>query len=321
MSPQIVVLLLPAGNKAATPSLNALEAQSFQDFVVVPIQLSVPDSTSVSIQHLPSNPSERTHETVTRYLADIQPRYVATLSCSCIPQPAWLSNMLRVLEREYEIGACASQIRLRTEHGERLDSAGMLVARDCFYGRRGHGSAPHEYARNTETLCPNGLAALYRWEMLNDIGGFPPSFPDPGWDLEIGLRARCAGWQSWYAAEAVVYRDNWGDSVPLPEAYIEERARLEACITFLPPVHVLFAPFSTAARHAGSLLPFRRQHTPGTARPPRLGWFVARAHLATALKLPKLLKQRRRVKRRMSERQMQQVLSRHRISVFEAGSQ
>ena len=321
MSPQIVVLLLPAGKTVTTPSLNALEAQIFQDFVVVPIQLSVPDSTSVSIQRLPSNPSEKTHQTVTRYLAATQPQYVATLSCSCIPEPAWLSNALTVLKREYEIGACASQIRVRTEQGDRLDSAGMLVARDCFYGRRGHGSEPAEYARNSETLCPNGLAALYRWEMLNDIGGLPPSFSDPGWDLEIGLRARCAGWQSWYAAEAVVYRNNGADPVQLPEAYLEERARLEACITFLPPVHVLFAPFSTAARHAGSLIPLRRQHVPGIARPVRLGWFVARAHLATAFKLPKLLQQRRRVKRRMSERQMERVLSRHRISVFEAGSQ
>jgi hypothetical protein len=321
MSPQIVVLFLPARNTATTPSLNALEAQNFRDFAVVPIRTSVAGSTSVSIQSLRLDPGEKIHQTVTRYLAAIQPRYVATLSCSCTPQPAWLSSMLRVLEREYEIGACASQIRIRTEQGDRLDSAGMLVARDCFYGRRGHGSAPEEYARNSETLCPSGLAALYRWEMLSDIDGFPPSFPDPGWDLEVGLRARCAGWQSWYAAEGVVYRNNGVDPPQLLEAYLEERGRLEACITFLPPVHLLFAPFSTVARHAGSLIPFRRQNTAGAARPPRFGWFVARAHLATALKLPKLLRQRRRIKRRMSERQMERVLSRHRISVFEAGSQ
>ena len=54
--------------------------------------------------------------------------YVATLNDDAVASPNWMEAMVAALERRPDAGMCASQVRFFGE--ARLDSAGMLVARD-----------------------------------------------------------------------------------------------------------------------------------------------------------------------------------------------
>ena len=54
--------------------------------------------------------------------------YVATLNDDAVADPGWLDALVTALEARPDAGMCASQVRLFGEG--RLDSAGMLVARD-----------------------------------------------------------------------------------------------------------------------------------------------------------------------------------------------
>src|SRR5580698_8204647 len=55
-----------------------------------------------------------------------------------------------------------------------------------------------------KVLWPDGCAAMYRREMLDEIGGFDEDFFAYADDAELGLRARIAGWKCIYIPLAVV---------------------------------------------------------------------------------------------------------------------
>jgi GT2 family glycosyltransferase len=230
--------------------------------------------------------------------------YVATLNDDAVAHPDWLAALVAALAARPDAGMCASQVRLFGE--PRLDSAGMLVARDGSSKQRAHGRLPEDFPVPEEVLMPSGSAALYSRRMLDDIGGFDDSFFLYCEDTDLGLRARWAGWKCLYAPLAVVehhYSHSAGAASPL-KAYYVERNRLFVLVKNFPGRMLLAAPFVACARylwHAwyifqghGSAARFRAA---GNASP-RMLWYVLRAHAALLANLPRLWPQRRRIRRR-----------------------
>ena len=228
--------------------------------------------------------------------------YVATLNDDAVAHPRWLEALVAAIERRPDAGMCASQVRLFGEN--RLDSAGMLVARDGSSKQRGHGRAPEDFPVPEETIFPSGSAALYRRAMLDDIGGFDDHFFLYCEDTDLGLRARWAGWKCLYVPLAVVehhYSHSAGGASPL-KAYFVERNRLFVLAKNFPAGMLLWAPFATAARylwHAwyilegrGSAARFRAQGNAG----PRMAWYVVRAHAALVANGCRLWRQRQAIR-------------------------
>ena len=147
--------------------------------------------------------------------------------------------------------------------------------------------------------------------MLVDVGGFDEACAADGEDLDLGLRARWAGWQSWYAAKAVT-------RYVIPEAntrcqgYFRDRNRLHAVIKNLPLRDLLLVPPAELTRYA-----FAAMRGGGIGTRSQLGWFVVKAHFAIVKELPRLLRARRLMKRRMTAEQMRHALARHRVSLYE----
>ncbi len=237
------------------------------------------------------------------YLASSAP-YVATLNDDAVAEPRWLEALVSAIERRPDAGMCASQVRFFGEH--RLDSAGMLVARDASSKQRGHGRLPEDFPVPEEILFPSGSAALYRRAMLDDIGGFDPRFFLYCEDTDLGLRARWAGWKCLYVPDAVVhhhYSHSAGGASPM-KAYYVERNRLFVLAKNFPARMLLAAPFATLARylwHAGYLL----RNTGAAARfraggnaGPRMAWYVIRAHASLLANARRLWAQRRAIRAR-----------------------
>jgi len=125
--------------------------------------------------------------------------YVATLNDDAVAHPDWLDALVSALESRPDAGMCASQVRLFGE--PRLDSAGMLVARDGSSKQRGHGRRPEDFPVLEEVLLASGSSALYRRSMLEDSGGFDDNFFLYCEDTDLGLRARWAGWKCLYVPQ------------------------------------------------------------------------------------------------------------------------
>jgi len=230
--------------------------------------------------------------------------YLATLNDDAAAHPQWIAALLAAIERRPDAGMCASQVRLFGEH--RLDSAGMLVARDGSSKQRGNGRPPEDFPVGEETLFPSGSAALYRRAMLDAIGAFDSRMFLYCEDTDLGLRARWAGWKCLYVPEAIVehhYSHSAGSASPL-KAYLVERNRLFVLVKNFPAGMLLAAPFATLARYAwhalyllqgrGSAARFRAEGHAG----PKMIWYVVRAHAAALANLPRLWRERQDIRRR-----------------------
>ena len=176
-------------------------------------------------------------------------RYLATLNDDAVAHPGWLEALVRALDRRPDAGMCASQVRLYGEN--RLDSAGMLLARDGSSKQRGHGKAPEDFPVEEEVLLPSGSAAMYRRAMLDEIGGFDERFFLYCEDTDLGLRARWRGWKCLYSPLAVVehhYSHSAGEASPL-KACLVERNRLFVLAKNFPARMLWPAPFAAMARY------------------------------------------------------------------------
>ena len=224
--------------------------------------------------------------------------YVATLNDDAVAHPDWMAAMVEALESRPDVGMCASQVRLFGEPW--LDSAGMLVARDGSSKQRGHGRPPEDFPVQEEVLMPSGSAALYRRQMLEELGGFDDDFFLYCEDTDLGLRARWAGWKCLYVPGAVVehhYSHSAGRASPV-KAYFVERNRLFVLAKNFPGRMLAAAPFVALARyfwHAwyivkgeGSAARFRAEGNAG----PKMLWYVMRAHFALLGNLARLRRQR-----------------------------
>ena len=321
-----------AADSALAECLVSLRAQTFTDFEVIVVDNSSKQVVSGlglaggNVRVIANNTNVGFGAAINQGWRACESPYVATINDDAQAAPEWLAELVKAAERDREIGMVASQVRL---DGERLDSAGMLIAPDGSSKQRGHGGRATDYNRFEDILLPSGSAALFRREMLEDTGGFDDEFFLYCEDTDLGLRARRRGWRAVYAPGAVVthrYSHSAGRASSL-KAYYVERNRLYLLLKNFPARLLWRAPVSSVARYFWHLFYMLRGR--GAASEFAAGsnglllpWLVLRAYGATLLHLPKLLRQRREIARRayMNPRQFARLLTRHCISSREVAA-
>ncbi len=250
-------------------------------------------------------------------------QYLAVLNDDAVADPQWLEEMVKALDGDPRAGMAAARIRL-TGTG-RLDSAGMLIAGDGSSKQRGHGTPADGFAEPGEALLPSGCAALYRREMLDEVGLFEEDFFLYCEDTDLGLRGRWAGWTCVYVPTAVVdhaYSQSSG-AASARKAWFVERNRLRLAVRCFPLSSLLLAPFHATLRYfwhlvdlfagSGKAAEFRTGGGSGLQLP----WLVLKAHIDVLLHLPSLLRQRAHIAatRRLTSAEFGDLLKRHSISV------
>ena len=315
-----------AADDALADCLRSLESQTFARFEVVVVDNSGSRRAQASGDRVRILANERNlgfGAAINQAIRDSHTPYIAVLNDDAIPHPGWLAALVKAAEARPRAGMFASQVRM-TDTGN-LDSAGMLIARDGSSKQRGHGEQPGNFAADSDTLFPTGSAALYRREMLDEIGLFDERFFLYCEDTDLGLRARWAGWEGQYAAGAVVdhaYSKSAGRASAL-KAYYVERNRLYTVIKDFPFSMLALVKFYALARYCWHLLfmvtrtgkasEFRESgHTPWL-----LPFLVLRAHASALVRLPYLLRERRKIfkSRRLSSREFRALLAAHAIPV------
>jgi GT2 family glycosyltransferase len=322
-----VIVPTLAADAALDECVRSLVSQTIRDFEVIVID----NSGERRAAHLPTVGSAARiieNETNVGFGAAInqgirasRAPFVAILNDDAIAHPEWLERMLSAAEARYEIGMCAPQIRMFGQ--DRVESAGMLIARDGSSKQRGNGEALSSYARAQAALLPSGCAALYRRAMLDEIGLFDERFFLYCEDTDLGLRARWKLWECVYAPDAIVehrYSHSAGAASPL-KAYYVERNRLFVITKNFPAPDLFAAPLFSLVRyfwHAAYLIrghgkaaEYRQSGSPAASLP----IILLRAYAAFLRELPQLWRERRRIQRsgRMSPRQFAKLLASNRI--------
>ncbi len=248
--------------------------------------------------------------------------FVALLNNDAEADPGWLAALRRAFEGRPEIGMTASKILVYEEPGK-IDKAGHLIYPDGQNRGRGSGEPDlGQYDEPEETLWPDGCAAMYRKELLEQVGGFDEDFFAYGDDAELGLRARIAGWRCLYVPDAVV-RHHRGATLGIAsfrrlELIERNRVLLAAklfpwSLLWLNPLYYLArigAGLRAAARDQGEIARF-----PGLRGKVRAAGALLKGDLAALRLLPRILRKRREVRkfRKLTPRQVRELILRNRI--------
>jgi GT2 family glycosyltransferase len=324
-----------AGGDALAECLRSLESQTLTDFEVVVVDNSGDGRAQIfgdRVRVIANARNVGFGAAVNQAFDSSQAPYLATLNDDAVAHPQWLEALIKDAEAYPQAGMFASQVRMA---GTReLDSAGMLIAADGSSRQRGYGQAfaslSGELFPSGLALLPSGSAAMYRRGMLNRTGAFDESFFLYCEDVDLGLRARWAGWECRYVKDAVVehrYSHSAGRASPL-KAYYVERNRLYTVIKNFPAGLLLRAPWAALMRyfwHCVSMLEGQgkaAEFLDGGQSAALLPFLVLRAHFAVAARLPRLLRERRRIfrSRAITSKQFEELLKRHSISARQVAS-
>jgi GT2 family glycosyltransferase len=138
--------------------------------------------------------------------------HVAFLNNDTEPDDRWLEELLACLERHPHAAAVTSKVLMLDRPGT-LDDTGNFLGRSLLPYARGHGEPDTgQYDVEEQVFSASGAAALWHAEALREIGLFDESFFAYYEDVDLGFRARLAGYECWYAPKAVVLHHRGGSS-------------------------------------------------------------------------------------------------------------
>lgn len=315
--------------------IDSINAQTFRDFEVVLVDNGSIDNSAINLkQHYNGFVNLIRNSKNMGFcggnnvgIRSAKGELIALLNMDATVEPDWLERLVQSAEMNPQAGMWACKVVLNS-NSFRFDSAGGLmfypdgVCRNRGWQERDIG----QYEREEETLAPHGCAAMYRREMLEEIGLFDESYFAYLEDLDLGLRGQFAGWKCIYVPKAVVHHER---SIALgnhskTKAFLVERNRIWNMVKFLPPFLLMISPLFTinryllqayaAATHQGISGSFGRDYS-------KFQMFVIlmKAYSQSLLKLPHMLRERKRIqkRRRISVREIYLLISKYKLDAIE----
>jgi GT2 family glycosyltransferase len=250
-------------------------------------------------------------------------RYIVLLNNDTVVDRHWLEELIKPVDADFTIGMCASKV-LSYDRPNVLEATGELLYRDGLNRARGHLEVDRgQYDLEAEILFPPGCGALYRKEVLEEVGHFDEDFFAYGEDADLGLRARLAGWRCIYAPQAVLYHKGSGSTGRYSafKAFYVERNRVWVAVKNFPFPLLLLTPFYTLLRflfqaygvltHRGAAGRFTRQY-PVSA----LFWILVKSYGSAIKSLPQMWRKRKALEkvRKVEDRTFSEWLKRFGIS-------
>lgn len=334
-SPRVTVVVptLHAGEQLDR-CLNALAGQSFDDFETIVVDNSGCGAAADAakrprVRVIANRENVGFGAAINQGIEASASHLVCTLNDDAVAHPEWLSALAAACERDSRRGMCASRIVFR-DRPDLLDSAALAIYPDATTKQRGHRAQADGFAMEEEALLPSGCAALYRREMLDEIGSFDGDYFLYCEDADVGLRGRLAGWGCGYAPEAVVEHDYSGSAGRASQlkAFYVERNRLFNLVKLFPVRMWWAAPFYTLTRYWEHWLALRAgrglaSELEGGQNPLRFVLIVLSAHWSAARAFPSLWRKRRDVKRysTLNASSFRELLRRHSIRASEIAAQ
>lgn len=251
-------------------------------------------------------------------------RYLLLLNSDAEAAPDLARTMVEAAEASPRVGMVAAKVLVHSARHV-IDNTGHLMYADGLNRGRGRQQEDRGQFDGLRTaLFPSGAAALYRREMLEDVGGFDESFFLYGDDADLGLRGRLAGWECAFAPAALAYHhySRTAGAYSTLKAFHVERNRVWVLLKIFPWPEVLVSPVFTAFRLAtqGFGVLAGRGAAHHLARE-RSAWHLVavtlRAYASALRGVPAVLRARRRIPRRLSGADTRRLLREFRLSARE----
>lgn len=227
--------------------LDGLRAQQYKDFQIILVDNGSTDDSIAFVERcypevkliaLPQNKgfAAAVNLGIRQSCSD----YIALLNVDTVPQPAWLAQLVQMMDRSpAEVGCLASKM-LSLTNPELIDDAGDTLS---WYGsarKRGSGQPAHHYSQVEEVFSTCAGAALYRRSFLEDVGEFDETFTSYLEDVDLGLRGRLRGYQYLYVPAAEVWHQSHGAGLARSRyVYLMTRNRLALIFKNIPAALLL----------------------------------------------------------------------------------
>jgi GT2 family glycosyltransferase len=219
MSRVVVIVLNWNGAAVVGDCLHGLRQQSFCDFHTLVVDNNSKDHSrrlieeefpDVEVLPLPDNYGfARGNNEGIKYIWKTRPsiQYIALLNNDTCPQPHWLGALVTALDERSDMGMIASKMLCWDGANQpiAIDTAGDVFYQHGLAGKRGHGAPVDAYDAAEEVFGACAGAALYRNDMLKEIGLLDEAFFAYNEDVDWDFRARLAGWRCWYVPDAIVW--------------------------------------------------------------------------------------------------------------------
>lgn len=319
------------GIKYLPDCLSSIQKQTFKDFEVIVIDNGSTDGSTELIKR--DYPWVRLIElsenigfaaACNKGIKVLRGRYVVTLNNDTVVELQWLEELWKAMEEDKNVGMVASKILLDKKTRE-IDSVGMLIYPDGIARQKGRGEIDKgQFDNENDILFPSACAAMYRKEMLEDVGLFDEDFFAYLEDVDLGLRGRLAHWQAVLAPGAVVYHkySATGGEYSTFKALHVERNRLWTAVKNFPWTWLCMLPFYTLWRYAvqlygailgkGSTAEFKKLYSIKDIISTAI-----KAYTSALKNMPLMIKKRRVIKRKISNREFTEILTKHKITAME----
>jgi len=208
--PETSVIITNWNGKQWLPTcLAALTQQTYRDFEIIFVDDGSTDGSAAwVVEHYPQvrlieqKPHVGFAAANNIGIKAARGKYIVTLNNDTQPDENFLQALVTGIIAP-DVGMVAAQMRL-WDAPQLLDSAGITVDWAGFGWNRGFGQPVAAWETPQEVFGPCAGAALYRREMLDEIGLFDEDFYAYYEDVDLAWRARRAGWRCRYTPEAWV---------------------------------------------------------------------------------------------------------------------
>ena len=223
------------GSRFLKDCLEAVYSQTYTNFDVYFVDNGSEDNSVYFVKKIFSKVKiiELKHNTgfakgnnvaIKEALKDKNIKYLVFLNNDTIVDKDWLKKLVEITEKGKQIGMVSSKSLFPNG---KIQTIGLSLEKYLQGSGDGGNSIgfnqdPEKFNREKEVFVPCGVSALYRREVLEEIGDFDEDFFCYGEDLDLGFRARLAGWKCIFAPDSKLthfHSQSGGASSPFKAFY------------------------------------------------------------------------------------------------------
>ena len=215
--------------------LSSLAKQSSRNFMVVVVDNNSSDGSvefvrrnfrKVGIIRMEKNVgfSAGNNAAFVHLLKDRNIRNFIILNNDTYADRNFVKCMINAATGNERAGSVACKV-IRAYDKSSIDSAGIGIRKDCMTYAIGNGLPVSEFSRPCSGFGAHGTAALYKREMLEDVGLFDADYSSYSEESDLSWRAFGRGWKCVYEPQAIVYHEGSGSwrKYPRKAKYLLER--------------------------------------------------------------------------------------------------
>ena len=198
------------------PCLNALKNQEYQDFDVLVVDNGSDDGSVqwLKEKHIPALfLAENTgfSGAVNAGIREAATPYVILLNNDTEAEPGYIRHLVKAIQVSPRVFSVSPKM-IQLYHKDRMDDAGDMYSIMGWAYQRGVGQETERYNRPCHIFAACAGGAIYRRQIFEEIGYFDEMHFAYLEDIDVGYRAKIAGYFNLYCPRAVLYHVGSGTS-------------------------------------------------------------------------------------------------------------